>query len=185
MLVVVAIVIGVAAGIAGTFVTLRLIAGSRLDAARRERNLLLDEARRDAEVMRREAGIEGREQAIKLRADLEAELRGRRDQVVKIEERVIAKEDDIDRKLSELIRREQGVSDREIHLRQLQEEMKELKDAHRRELERIAGMTRWRRRPPRSRSGVPVTSSPTRSSGSPRAPRPRPRSRSSSFPPTT
>jgi ribonucrease Y len=141
MLVVVAVVIAVAAGIAGTLVTLRLIGGSRLDAARRQRNLLLDEAKRDAEVTRREAGIEAREQAIKLRAELEAELRERRDEVVKIEERVIAKEDDIDRKLTELIRREQGVSDREVHLRQLQEDMKELKDSHRRELERIAGMT--------------------------------------------
>ncbi|HEX4677869.1 MAG TPA: ribonuclease Y [Gaiellaceae bacterium] len=141
MLVVVAVVIAVVAGIAGTLVALRLIAGSSLDAARRERNLLLDEANRDAEVMRREAVIEAREHAIKLRADLEAELRERRDQVVKIEERVLAKEDDIDRKLTELLRREQGVSDREVHLRQLQEEMKELKDGHRRELERIAGMT--------------------------------------------
>ena len=68
MLVVVAVVIGTAAGIAGTLVTLRLLVGSRLDAARRERNLLLDEARRDAEVTRREAGIEAREQAIKLRS---------------------------------------------------------------------------------------------------------------------
>src|SRR6476469_7388121 len=141
MLVVVAVVIALVAGIAGTLVTLRLIGGSRLDAARRQRGLLLDEAKRDAEVMRREAGIEAREQAIKVRAELETELRERRDEVVKIEERVIAKEDDIDRKLTELIRREQGVSDREVHLRQLQEEMKELKDAHRRELERIAGMT--------------------------------------------
>ncbi|MDX6474590.1 MAG: ribonucrease, partial [Gaiellaceae bacterium] len=138
---VVAVVIALAAGSAGTFVTLRLLAGSRLDAARRERNLLLDEARRDAEATRREAGIESREQAIKLRGDLEAELRERRDEVVKIEERVIGKEDDIDRKLTELMRREQGVADREVHLRQLQEDMKELKDAHRRELERIAGMT--------------------------------------------
>jgi ribonuclease Y len=141
MLVAVAVVIAVAAGIAGTLVALRSIAGSRLDAARRERNLLLDEGKRDAEVTRREAGIEVREQAVKLRADLEAELRERRDEVVKIEERVIAKEDDIDRKLTELIRREQGVSDREVHLRQLQEDMKELKDSHKRELERIAGMT--------------------------------------------
>src|ERR1700716_1655948 len=133
--------IAVAAGVAGTFAALRLFGGSRVDAARRERSILLDEARRDAEVTRREAGIEAREQAIKLRADLETELRERRDQVVKIEERVIAKEDDIDRKLTEVIRREQGVSDREVHLRQLQEDMKELKDAHRHELERIAGMT--------------------------------------------
>ncbi|MFL5955671.1 MAG: Rnase Y domain-containing protein, partial [Gaiellaceae bacterium] len=141
MLVVVAVVIAVAAGIAGTLVTLRLLAGSRLEAARRQRALLLDEARRDAEVTRREAAIESREQAIRLRAEVEDELKERRHAVVKIEERVIAKEDDIDRKLTELARREQGVADREVHLRQLQEEMKELKDGQKRELERIARMT--------------------------------------------
>src|SRR4051812_43344841 len=107
MLVVVAVVIALAAGAAGTLVVLRLLAGSRLDAARRQRNLLLDEAKRDAEATRREAAIEAREHAIKLRADVEAELRERRDQVVKIEERVLSKEDDIDRKLTELMRREQ------------------------------------------------------------------------------
>src|SRR3954454_2711251 len=141
MLVVVAVLIAVAAGVAGTLLTLRALAGTHLEAARRERNLLLEEARRDAEAPRREASIEAREQAIKVRAELEAELRERRDEVVKIEERVLAKEDDIDRKLTELMRREQGVADREVHLRQLQEDMKGLKDAHRRELERIAGMT--------------------------------------------
>src|SRR4051812_40129393 len=141
MLVVVAVLIAVAAGVAGTLLMLRALAGSHLEAARRERNLLLEEGRRDAEATRREAAIEAREQAIKVRAELEAELRERRDEVVKIEERVLAKEDDIDRKLTELMRREQGVADREVHLRQLQEDMKGLKDAHRRELERIAGMT--------------------------------------------
>jgi ribonuclease Y len=138
---VVAVVIGVAAGIAGTLVAVRLFAGSSLDSARRQRDVLLDDARREAETTRREAAIEAREQAVKLRSELEAELQDRRDTLVKIEERVIAKEDDIDRKLTELTRREQGVADREIHLRQLQEDMKELKDRERSELERIAHMT--------------------------------------------
>ena len=44
MLVAVAVVIALAAGIAGTLILLRLVSGSRRDAARRERNLLLDEA---------------------------------------------------------------------------------------------------------------------------------------------
>ena len=140
MLVVVA-VIAVAAGALGTLATLRLLAGSKLETARRERNQVLDEARREAETTRREAAIEAREEAIRLRAEVDAELRDRRDALVKIEERVLAKEDDIDGKLTELGRREQGVADRETHLRQLQEEMKELKDAQKRELERIANMT--------------------------------------------
>jgi ribonucrease Y len=141
MLVFVAVVIALLAGSGATLLVLRTMAGSRLEAARRERMGLLDEARREAEATRREAAIEAREHAIKLRAELEEELRERRDSVVKIEERVLAKEDDIDHKLTELTRREQGVADREVHLRQLQEDMKELKQRHRSELERIGGMT--------------------------------------------
>jgi ribonuclease Y len=138
---VVAVLIAVAAGSGATILGLRLFAGSSLDAARRERTKMLDEARRDAEATRREAGIEAREQAVKVRGELEAELRERRDAVVKIEERVIAQEDDIARKLTELSRREQGVADRELHFKQLQEELRLLKEAQRRELERIASMT--------------------------------------------
>ncbi len=141
MLVVVVAVAAVAAGALGTFAGLRLRATSRLNEIRRAAGLLLDEARRDADATRREAAIEAREQAVKLRAELESELRERRDEVVKIEERVIAKEDDIDHKLTELTRREQGIADREVHLRQLQEEMKQIKLAERRELEQLAGMT--------------------------------------------
>jgi ribonucrease Y len=141
MLVYVAVVIALAVGGCATLLWLRLMAGSRLEAARRERAMLLEQARSEADSTRREVAIEAREHAIKLRAELEEELRERRDSVLKIEERVLAKEDDVDGKLDELTRREQGVSDREVHLRQLQEEMKELKLRHRAELERIAGMT--------------------------------------------
>jgi ribonuclease Y len=141
MLVAVAVVIGIAAGTGGTMLALRFLGGSRLEAARRTRTLLLAEARREAEATRREAQIEAREQAVKVRAELEHELRERRDEVVKIEERVLAKEEDIDRKLTELSRREQGIADREIHLKELQEELKEMRASHRRELERVAGLT--------------------------------------------
>jgi ribonucrease Y len=141
MLVVVGAVIGVVAGVGGALLALRLAAGSRLEAARRSRILLLEQATSEADATRREAQIEAREQIVKLRAELEEELRGRRDEVVKIEERVVSKEEEIDRKLTELARREQGVADREVHLKQLQEEEKEMRDRQRRELERIAGLT--------------------------------------------
>jgi ribonuclease Y len=141
MLVVVAVVIGAVAGGAGTFAALRLLGGSGLESARRARVALLDEARRDADATRREAQIESREQAIALRAELESELRERRDTAVKIEERVLAMESELERRGDELARREQGVADREVHLRQLQEDIKTLKEGERRELERISKMT--------------------------------------------
>jgi ribonuclease Y len=139
--VVIGILIGLAAGAALAFVGLYALAGSRLAAARRTRQLLLTEARRDAEAMQREAQIEAREESVKLRSEVEREIGDRRTEIVKIEERVLSKEEEIDRKLTEISRREQGVSDRETHSRQLQEELKQAKDAELSELERISGMT--------------------------------------------
>src|SRR5919198_1752775 len=141
MFVVIGTLIGLVAGAALAFVALRAITGSRLAAARRTRQLLLTEARREAEAMRREAQIEAREQSVKLRADVEQEVAERRAEIIKIEERVLAKEEEIDRKLTELSRREQGVADREVHTKQLQEELKEARDRELVELERISGMT--------------------------------------------
>jgi ribonuclease Y len=141
MFVVIGILIGLAAGAALAFIALYALTGSRLAAARRTRQLLLTEARRDAEAMRREAQIEAREQSVKLRSEVEEEVSERRSEMIKIEERVLAKEDEIDRKLTELMRREQGVSDRETHSKQLQEQLKSAKDAQLTELERISGMT--------------------------------------------
>jgi ribonuclease Y len=138
---VVAVVIALAVGGVVTLLVLRLQTGSNLAAARRERGLLLEEARRDAEATRREAGIEAREQAIKLRAELETELRERRETILKVEERVLTQEDDVSRKLTELARRDQGIADREQHLKQLQDELKALKESERQELERISSMT--------------------------------------------
>src|SRR4051794_22572968 len=141
MLDVVAVVVALAVGGCAMLLWLRLMAGSRLEAARRERALLLEEARREADSTRREAQVEAREQAVKQRADLEEELRGRRDGTMKIEERILAKEDEIDRKVDELTRREQGVADREVHLKELQDELKALRDEARNELQRISRMT--------------------------------------------
>ena len=141
MFVVIGILIGLGAGAALAFIGLYALTGSRLAAARRTRQLLLTDARREADAMRRETQIEAREQSVKLRAEVEQEVSQRRAEIIKIEERVLAKEDEIDGKLTELTRREQGVSDRETHSKELQEKLKEAKDAELKELERISSMT--------------------------------------------
>jgi ribonucrease Y len=135
------VLVGLAAGLLVAVLGLRLFMGRRLGAARAEEARLTGEAKRSAESLRREAELEAKEQALKLRADLEHELRDRRAEIVKIEERVLAKEEDIDRKLTGYDRREQGFADRETHLKQLQEELKLATDGQLKELERISGMT--------------------------------------------
>ncbi|HEY2935674.1 MAG TPA: ribonuclease Y [Gaiellaceae bacterium] len=141
MLVVIGILIAVVVGgVAGAVIS-GLYRTARLKAAQRTRQHLLQDAQREAEAVRREAQIEAREQAIKLRAEIETEVQERRSQVLKVEERLLGREEELDAKVTELARRDQGLSDREVHVRTLQDELKQAKDDELRELERISGMT--------------------------------------------
>ncbi|HEX6701937.1 MAG TPA: ribonuclease Y [Gaiellaceae bacterium] len=137
VLVVLALLVGVGCGIAA--VAFR--SGSRLGAARRIRQQLLADARREAEALRRETQIEAREHSVRLRAELEEELKERRAEVLRAEERNRSHGQELERKQTELSRREQGVADRETHTKQLQEDLKAAKDTELKELERISGMT--------------------------------------------
>jgi ribonuclease Y len=141
MLIVIGIAIGLAVGAGVAFLSLYALTGSRLAAARRTRQLLVSEAKRDAEALRREAQIEAREEAVRMRADVEQEIASRRAETMKVEERIVAQEEEVDRKLTELSRREQGLADRETHAKQLQEELKVAREDELEELQRISGMT--------------------------------------------
>ena len=141
MLVVATLIIGILVAAAVTVVALRLLGASRLGAAQRMRELLLSEAKREGEAIRREAAIAGREEAVRLRAEVEQEISGQRTRIAKVEERAVSREDEAQQHLRELSRREQGLADREIHVKQLQEELAETKKRELEELERISHMT--------------------------------------------
>jgi ribonucrease Y len=139
--IVIGIAIGIAVGVAGVLVALRLQAGSKLSAARRARQLMLTEARREAEAVRREAQLEAKEEAVRLRSEIEQELQARRGEIIQTQERVRSLEQEVDRRMSELERREQGVTDRETHVKALQDDLRFARDEEIQELERISGMT--------------------------------------------
>ena len=141
MLVAAGIAIGLVLGAALLTLALRLQHRSGLGEAARRRDELVAEAKREAENLRREAEIEAREQAIRFKAEVEQTLQERRGQVAKLEERVLARQDELEAKLTELLRREQGLADREIHIKELQQQLKEAKDGELQELERISGLT--------------------------------------------
>ncbi|TML73147.1 MAG: ribonuclease Y [Actinobacteria bacterium] len=170
MLIAIGILIGLVVGAITCVLGLGMTERSRIGQARRLRHQIVDDARReadtlrreaeiaareeavrlraqvdaevaDAEQLRREAEIVAREEAVRIRAQIDAEMSDHRARVVKVEERVLAKEEEIDRKLTDLARREQGLADRENHLRQLQEEHKQARDEQLAELERISGLT--------------------------------------------
>jgi len=138
---VVGILIGLVAGSVAVWIVLVSFTGNKLAAARRTRHLMLAEARNEAEALRREADLEAKESAVKHRADVERELQSQRADVLRERERMHSREDEYNRRLVELERREQGITDRETHVKQLQEDFKVAKDREIAELERISGLT--------------------------------------------
>ena len=130
MLTALAALIGLAIGAAIATALLMLRSGSRVHVAERE-----------AETIRREAQIEARELAVRLRAEIENEVQDRRAEAARMEEQVATSEHELERKQIEVERREQGLADREIHVKQLQDELKAAKDQALAELERVGGLT--------------------------------------------
>ncbi|MBA3433283.1 MAG: ribonuclease Y [Actinobacteria bacterium] len=141
MLTVVAALIGILVGALAAGALLIAISRSRVRTAEALRGRILSDAERDAEAVRREAQVDAREQAVQLRSEIEAEVQDRRLQIAKVEERVSQREEEIESKGEELVRREQGLGDREVHAKALQEELKEAKDEAVSALERLSGLT--------------------------------------------
>src|SRR5688500_4404743 len=98
MLTALAALMGRAIGAAGAAALLVVRSGARGHVAARE-----------AETLRREAQIEARELAVKLRAEIENEVQGRRAEVARVEEQITAAEHELERKRTEVDRREQGL----------------------------------------------------------------------------
>ena len=126
--IVIGILVGLIAGSGLTVAALVLNGGSRLAAARRTRQLLIQEARGEADVLRREAQLAAKEEAVRLREEIERDVKTRQVEAARGQERLVAQQADLERRLGELDRREQGIADRETHARQLQDELKTEKD---------------------------------------------------------
>jgi len=141
MLSAVAALIGILVGALATSALLFGWSRSRVHTAQTERARLLATAEREAEAIRREAQVDAREQSVQLRSEIEAEVQDRRVQIAKVEERVIQKEAEVEARLTDVERKEQGLGDREVHVKALQDELRESQKEALGALERISGLT--------------------------------------------
>ena len=135
---------GVVAGIAlvlvggGTIFLLRHITAlAQLRAARAEVDRLLAEAT----ARSRELELQAKDEALKLRASIEAEHRERRAELQRLERRLTQKEENLEQRLAALERREKQIAAKEQEVTRLHQELEQLKEQQARELERIAGLT--------------------------------------------
>ncbi len=113
----------------------------RIGDAEREAQRILEDGRRQADAQVKEARVTAREDLLAQRTEQERDLAERRAEIIKIEERMASSQSQLESAIEELSRRDQSISDREAHAKQLQEELKAARDAQVAELEKVAGMT--------------------------------------------
>lgn len=140
--VVAAIVIGIIALTLGLLIgyILRKTVGEKAigSAEQKAKNLILDAENR-SETIRKEYVLEAKEEAHKMRSDVEREVRERRTEISKSEKRLVQKEESIDRKLENIERKEESVVNKERSIIDKQKELERNLERQTEELEKISG----------------------------------------------
>ncbi|GMV84945.1 MAG: ribonuclease Y [Dehalococcoidia bacterium] len=129
--------VGLLAGAGAGFLVRRRAEGTSLQQAEEQASRILAEA----ETRQKELLLEAKEETLALRNALESELKERRAEAARIEQRLTQKEENLDRKIEALERREQSVRDREAQIEKLRAEAEELRQRQATELERVANLT--------------------------------------------
>ncbi len=110
------------------------------DAEDRAREII-DEAVKNAEAKKKEILLEAKEESIKTKNDLDKEIKDRRNEVQRLEKRVLSREENLDRKLESIEKKESNLASREQALEKQKAKVEELEAQRLQELERISGLT--------------------------------------------
>ncbi len=146
--VVIAIPVGLAAGWWLTQRRERAWRAAEKDSAFDEAARILDKARAEAESLRKEAVLKGKEEAFALRGEWESEEARRREELERAERRLLERSDSLDQKFDLLKERDTRQDDRARELREgervVEERMQELESLLRQAREKLesrAGLT--------------------------------------------
>ncbi|WP_315076905.1 ribonuclease Y [uncultured Clostridium sp.] len=113
----------------------------KIESLEKEAQDVLERAKREAEALQKETILEAKEEVHKLRNDFEKESRERRNEIQRLERRVIQKEESLDKKSDALERREEKINQRMLDIDQVEANVKEIYTQRREELERISSLS--------------------------------------------
>lgn len=140
--------IGLGVGFGIAFWVKELLTDRKIKAEEgKVRNIIAD-AQRKAETLLKEAELEAKDNAFRLKSDLDKEVKETRGELKKHEQRLFQKEEQIDRKLDQLEQRDRDLSNREKKIVKKEELLEEdqkrcndLIEEQKSQLERISGLT--------------------------------------------
>ena len=102
---------------------------------------IIDEAVKTAETKKREAMLEAKEESIRVKNDLDKEVKERRAEIGRSERRIVQKEENLDKKLEAIEKREAGFAAKEEEINRQKAQVAKLNEERVKELKRISGLT--------------------------------------------
>ena len=130
-----------AAGAAFGYFYRRNVTEKKIGRAEATAQELLDKASQKAEAQRKEIMLTAKESMLRERAELDKEIRDRRNELQRTDRRLVQREDARDKKTESLESRERSLEDRQKNIARLESEAQALHDRQQGELERISNLT--------------------------------------------
>ena len=135
------LILGLLVGVGAGYLIRKAMAEREVTSAEMRAKTLLQEAEREAEAARREALVGAKDEIHKMRSEAEAELKQRRVEIDKKDDRLSQRESSLDQRAEALTRKEQGLDQKESEIQRARQDLDRLAERARSELERVAGMT--------------------------------------------
>jgi len=120
----------------------KAVGEAKIKSAEAEAKRIVDDAIKAAETKKREILLEARDEAGRLREELEREVRERRQELQRIERRLINKEEALDRRQELFSQKEENLARQERALMEKSKALEALHEQALKELERISGLSR-------------------------------------------
>lgn len=99
------------------------------------------DAEKQAETKKKEVLLEAKEEVHKLRGELDREIRDRRNEIQRIERRLLQREEILDKKVETIEQREESISRKQKEIQKSHEDIQELYKKQVEELERLSGLS--------------------------------------------
>ena len=117
------------------------IAEAKIGKAEDKAKEIIDDALKTAEDKKREIVLGAKEEALKTKNEIDKEVKDRRNEIQRMEKRVLSREENLDKKSDALEKKEASLSAREADIVKRKAEIDELSSKRLQELERISGLT--------------------------------------------
>lgn len=134
------LLVAVVFGFVGYFIR-KSLAEAKISSAEEAAIQIVDNARKEAEALKKETVLEAKDEVHKIRAEADKETRERRNEIQRQERRLLQKEESLDKKLESLERKEEQVANKEKRIEETQQQIDMIYKSQVTELERISNLT--------------------------------------------